>query len=174
MHWESFTCYIKSWQPWTAPYIVANNLKAPAKEQICTMYVPSQSVFMIYLRVRWHIPHIFRSCSLPVLTGVAMHALALLHSELDNLTYNWTSRHTGYTFTWPRPTVEPAWVRSIEKTTGSLPHGRPRVRSGNCYPSHGVVLSGAWSPLQIYCRYASFTRDVTGKGPPPREMWNWS
>ena len=31
------------------------------------MYVPSQSAFMIYLRVRWHISHIFHSCSLPVL-----------------------------------------------------------------------------------------------------------
>ena len=41
--------------------------------------------------------------------------LALLHSELDYLTYNWTSRHgTGYTFTWPRPTVEPVWLRKVK------------------------------------------------------------
>ena len=79
------------------------------------MYVPSQSVFMIYLRVRGHISHIFHSCSLPVLscvtiTNISMQ-LALLYSELDYLAYNPTSRHgTGYTFTWPRPTVEPVWV----------------------------------------------------------------
>ena len=115
------------------------------------MYVPSQSVFMIYLQAGGIFPTSSAVARSRFSAGVAITnismQLALLHSELDNLTYNWTSRHgTGYTFTWPRPTVEPAWVRSIEKTTGSLPHGRPRVRSGNCYPSHGVVPAKARHP----------------------------
>ena len=45
------------------------------------------------------------------ITNISMQ-LALLYNELDYLTYNPTSRHgTGYTFTWPRPTVEPVWIR---------------------------------------------------------------
>ena len=45
------------------------------------------------------------------ITNISLQ-LALLYSELDYLTYNPTSRHgTGYTFTKPRPTVEPVWWR---------------------------------------------------------------
>ena len=48
--------------------------------------------------------------------------LALLHSEVDYLTYNWTSRHgTGYTFTWPRPTVEPVWKLALSEISRQLP-----------------------------------------------------
>ena len=79
-----------------------------------TMYVRSQSVFMIYLWVRWHISTSSAVACSQFLAGVAMTnismQLALPYSELDYLTYNRTSRHgTGYTFTWPRPTVEPVW-----------------------------------------------------------------
>ena len=81
------------------------------------MYVPSQSAFMIYLRVRWHISHNFAVARSRFLAGVAITnismQLALLYNEPDYLTCNPTSRHgTGYTFTWPRPTVEPVWLQA--------------------------------------------------------------
>ena len=37
--------------------------------------------------------------------------LQILACNWRCFTVNWTSRHgTGYTFTWPRPTVEPLWL----------------------------------------------------------------
>ena len=68
------------------------------------MYVPSESAFMIYLRVRWYISHIFRSCSLLVVSieNICLQ-LALPYSEPDYLTWN-----PDYP-TWSRPTVEPVW-----------------------------------------------------------------
>ena len=67
--------------------------------------------------------------------------LALLYSELDYLTYNPTSRHgTGYTSTWPRPTVEPMWlgcfmlhvVHSDCVTDAAVPRGALRLRDCGC------------------------------------------
>ena len=61
------------------------------------------------------------------ITNISMQ-LALLYSELDYLTYNPTSRHgTGYTFTWPRPTVEPVWLficNSIYNVAKPPPKGK--------------------------------------------------
>ena len=54
------------------------------------------------------------------ITNISMQ-LALLYNELDYFTYNLTSRHgTGYTFTWPRPTVEPVWTPTKEECTMAL------------------------------------------------------
>ena len=86
-----------------------------AKEQICNQCTSRLSR---YLWFTYESGGIFPTSSAVVrsrfLAGVAIISmqLALLYSELDYLTYNPTSRHgTGYTFTWPRPTVEPVWLR---------------------------------------------------------------
>ena len=86
-----------------------------AKEQICNQCMSRLSR---YLWFTYESGGIFPTSSAVArsrfsagvaITNISMQ-LALLHSELDYLTYNWTSRHgTGYTFTWPRPTVEPLW-----------------------------------------------------------------
>ena len=145
MHWESFTCYITSWQPWTAPYIGNTNQNKPypncrpmnathrshlklvkqpvgwnyAKEQICTQCTSRLSR---YLWFTYESGGIFPTSSAVArsrfFAGVAITnfsmQLALLYSELDYLTYNPTSRHgTGYTFTWPRPTVDPVAMGRI-------------------------------------------------------------
>ena len=78
------------------------------------MYVPSQSVFMTY-ESGGTFPTSSAVARSRFLAGVAITSismqLALLYSELDYLTYNPTSQHgTGFTFTWPRPTVEPVWI----------------------------------------------------------------
>ena len=88
-----------------------------AKEQICNQCTSRLSR---YLWFTYESGGIFPTSSAVdrsrfsagvAITNISMQ-LALLHSELDYLTYNWTSRHgTGYTFTWPRPTVEPLWYR---------------------------------------------------------------
>ena len=86
-----------------------------AKEQICSQCTSRLSW---YLWFTYESSGIFSTSSAVApswfLAGVAITnismQLALLYSELDYLTYNPTSRHgTGYTFTWPRPTVEPVW-----------------------------------------------------------------
>ena len=111
------------------------------------MYVPSQSVFMIYWRVRWHISHIFVVARSRFLAGVAITnismQLALLYSELDYLTYNPTNRHgTGYTFTWPQPTVEPVWLGTnfneilIEIHINSFKKIHLKMSSGKWRPSY--------------------------------------
>ena len=145
MHWESFTCYITSWQPWTAPhngkYEAKQTLsklptdewdtsKPPeafkqhvgwnyAKEQICNQCTSRLSR---YLWFTYESGGIFPTSSAVArsrfLAGVAITnfsmQLAVLYSKLDYLTYNPTSRYgTGYTFTWPRPTVEPIAMRRI-------------------------------------------------------------
>ena len=63
--------------------------------------------------------------------------LALLYNEPDYLTCNPTSRHgTGYTFTWPRPTVEPVCVRCVYGIIRITPnrmiymHGQTDTRAG--------------------------------------------
>ena len=147
MHWESFTCYITSWQPWTAPYIGKYDQNKPypncrpmnathrsplklvkqsvgwnnTTEQICNQCT---SRFSRYLWFTYESGGIFPTSSAVArsrfLAGVAITnislQLALLYSELDYLTYNPTSRHgIGYTFTWPRPTVEPVWDRPTAK-----------------------------------------------------------
>ena len=86
-----------------------------AKEQICNQCTSRLSR---YLWFTYESGGIFPTSSAVArsrfsagvaITNISMQ-LALLHSELDYLTNNWTSRHgTGYTFTWPRPTVEPLW-----------------------------------------------------------------
>ena len=86
------------------------------------MYVPSQSVFMINFESGGIFPTSSAVARSRFLAGVAITnismQLALLYSELDYLTYNLTSRHgTGYTFTWPRPTVEPMWTLETKSST---------------------------------------------------------
>ena len=90
-----------------------------AKEQICNQCTSRLSR---YLWFTYESGGIFPTSSVVALsrfsasvaiTNISMQ-LALLHSELDYLTYNWTSRHgTGHTFTWPRPTVEPVWYGTL-------------------------------------------------------------
>ena len=145
MYWESFTCYIASWQPWTALNIGKYKPKKSypncqpmnathrsplklvkqsmdwnnAKEQIFNRCTPRLSR---YLWFTYESGGIFPTSSAVarsrflagvVITNISMQ-LALLYSELDYLTYNPTSRHgTGYTFTWPRPTVEPVWIGDL-------------------------------------------------------------
>ena len=117
MHWESFTCYITSWQPWTAPYIGKyeiqtaerwmRHIDAPlkqsmgwnnAKEQVCNQ---CSSHLSRYLWFTYESGGIFPTSSVVArsrfLVGVAITnismQLALLYSELGYLTYNPTSRH---------------------------------------------------------------------------------
>ena len=143
MHWESFTGYITSWQPWKAPYICkyepkqtlsklstdeCDPSKPPeacwkkqpvgwnnAKEQICNQCTSRLSRRLWFT---YESGGIFPTSSAVArsrfLAGVAITnismQLALPYNEPDYLTCNPTSRHgTGYTFTWPRPTVEPLW-----------------------------------------------------------------
>ena len=93
-------------------YVGWNN----AKEQMCNQCTQCLSR---YLWFSYESGGIFPTSSAVArsrfLAGVAITnismQLALLYSEMDYLTYNPTSRHgTGYTFTWPRPTVEPVWL----------------------------------------------------------------
>ena len=86
-----------------------------AKEQICNQCTSRLSRYLWFIHESGGIfptsSAVARSrfSAGVAITNISMQ-LALLHSELDYLTYNWTSRHgTGYTFTWPRPTVEPLW-----------------------------------------------------------------
>ena len=95
-----------------------------AKEQICNQCTSRLSR---YLWFTYESGGIFPTSSAVArsrfsagvaITNISMQ-LALLRSELDYLTYNWTSRHgTGYTFTWPRPTVEPLWIH-VWRTAGA-------------------------------------------------------
>ena len=91
-----------------------------AKEQICNQCT---SRLRRYLWFTYESGGIFPTSSAVVrsrfLAGIAITnismQLALLYSELDYLTYNPTSRHgTGYTFTWPWPTVEPLWLHVMQ------------------------------------------------------------
>ena len=110
-----------------------------AKEQICNQCTSRLSRYLWFTYASGGIfPTSSTVARSRFLAGVAITninmQLALLYSEHDYLTYNPTSRHgTGYTFTWPRPTVEPVWFRT-KKCCMHFIHGHSAVYSP-CYNS---------------------------------------
>ena len=101
-----------------APWSLSNNLWVETmlkNKSVINVRPVSVGIYDLLTNHVTHFPHlphaVARSRFLAgvTITNISMQ-LALLYSELDYLTYNPTSRHgTGYTFTWPRPTVEPVW-----------------------------------------------------------------
>ena len=70
--------------------------------------------------------------------------LALHYNEPGYLTCNPTSRHgTGYTFTWPRPTVEPVWYSNT-----LMPRQNGRHFAGDIFKC--IFLNeNVWIPIKI-------------------------
>ena len=122
------------------------------------MYVPAQSAFMIYFRIRWHISHIVHSCSLPVLSFA---------SPLQILACNWRCLTMNQTIPYMA-------TRLADMALATPIHG-PGLQLSPC--AWYLWISSKWVCIMyLQCKplVTKFKRDVPGCQPVVGWGWGWA